>query len=502
MERRDFGCPMYHKVQYEENVRISLIHITVREASNLVPPLGILSLAAVLRENGFEVQVVDDDPFVSDIMSEVASFKPDLIGIGFYTPAYSRARRIALGLRSRYPDSIICAGGVHSTALPDRTLRELGLDFCVVGEGERTLLEVCERIREGSDYSNVPGLFLLRNGLGTYTEARPLMENLDSLPLPARDLVDYRKYLMLPGVFRGRPMRGTTTIMTVRGCPFKCTYCGSHIITKGTVRFRSVESVAREVEALINDFGVKGVFINDESFTLRRERAIEIVGLLRKKGIPWAVQTRVDLIDEDLVEIFRKSGCVEINFGVESGSDRMLKILRKGTTVDQAVRAFRWCKTAGVRTTANFILGHPLETMEDIEASLQLARSLAASYTLFHIAIPYPGTELYIQALAEGWLNDTGDFDDEWMHRSGSSGMLKTVLPSEALASLRASCQNRFFARNYLSLANLSWLGYYGFQAALHPKAVVSAFKVMAGSKRLDSFLEVFAAELHNSAAN
>lgn len=478
-------------------VKISLINVTINDASNAVPPLGILSIAAVLREKGFEVQIIDEDPFFSDPLPRLLSFKPALIGLGFYTPAYSRAKQLALTLRQKFPEALLCAGGVHATALPESTLNDLRIDFCVLGEGEHTLLEVCERLGDGLDFTSVPGLFLSSEGRGKFTGPRPLIEDIDSLPLPARDLLDKRRYLMPPGVFRGRPMERTTSIMTVRGCPFKCTYCGSHIMSKGTVRFRSVASIQRELETLKAAWGVKGIFILDESFTVRRERAIEISSLLKKSGLLWAIQTRVDLLDEDLINIFSENGCVEINFGVESGSDRMLGILKKGTTVEQAVKTFGWCKKAGVRTTANFMLGHPLETTEDIEATWGLAKRLAATYTLFHLTVPYPGTELYRQALAEDWLLTKGEFNDAWMHRSGGAAMLKTQMPYAELEKIRASFQNRFFTKNYLSLRNFRWMLYYAFEAMSHPAALVAGLKSAARSKRLDSFLEVFAAELY-----
>jgi len=478
-------------------MRISLIHVTVREASNLVPPLGILTLAAVLRERGFEVQVLDEDPLVSDVVSRVSAFNPAVVGMGFYTPAYSRARVLASTFRSRLPAAILCAGGVHTTARPEQTLGELELDFCVVGEGEHTFLEVCERIRDGRGYEDVAGLVFREGDRTVSTGARPLIEDLDSLPMPARDAVDYRRYLKPPGVFRGRPMGDTTTLLTVRGCPFRCTYCGSHIMSRGKVRYRSLDSVVREVESLMHDYGVKGIFIVDESFTLKRERAIDIARFLHSTGIDWAIQTRVDLLDEDLIRELKRTGCREINFGVESGSERILNLLRKGTTVEQAVRTFEWCRKAGVRTTANFMIGHPEETTSDIEATYKLARTLSASYTLFHVTIPYPGTELYRQAMENGWLQQGDDFDDLWMHRSGGTPLLKTKVPHATLKKLRATYQNRFFVRNYVSVNNLPWFWYFGRNAVSHPRSFARAFGSMMKTRRLDTFLEVFAAETY-----
>jgi radical SAM superfamily enzyme YgiQ (UPF0313 family) len=483
-------------------MRVSLIHVVVQEATNLVPPLGVLQLAAVLRARGFDVQVIDEDPLLSDVTARVARFSPRLIGLSFYTPAHSRAKRLALDLRGACPDAYLCAGGVHATALPARTLAELELDFVGIGEADHSLPEACERIRDGGDPSTVAGLFIRDETGGRLTAPRKPVEDLDALPLPARDLVDFQRYLSPPGVFRGRPMRGSTTLMTVRGCPFPCTYCGSTLMSGGRVRFRSVDAVTREVEGLIRDHGVRGLFVLDESFTLRRARAIALASYFQSCGLVWGIQTRVDLLDEELIASFSARGCVEINIGVESGSDRILELMRKGTTVAQAVRAFDWCRKAGVRTTANFMMGHPLETRADIEASARLAARLSATNTFFHLTTPYPGTELHRESTARGWLL-ADEFSDEWMHRSGSARAMVTQVPHDELIAARAALQNRFFLRNYLQAGSLRWVAYYLAQGILHPRAFLRAIGSTLRDRRLDRFLESFAASLarHRSSA-
>jgi anaerobic magnesium-protoporphyrin IX monomethyl ester cyclase len=478
-------------------VRVSLVNVLVHEATNLVPPLGVLQLAAILRAHGFEVQVLDEDPLLVDVVGAVARFEPALVGLSFYTPAFGRAKQLAHALRAACPQAVICAGGIHATALPEATGLALGLDFCGIGEGDQTLLEVCERVRDGLGLGDVPGLWVREGETGRFTSPRPLIEDLDALPYPARDAVDFRRYLAPPGVFRGRPMRNSTTLLTVRGCPFPCTYCGSHIMSGRRVRFRSVDAVVGEVEGMVRDLGVRGLFVLDESFTIRRERAAEIAAQLKRLGLVWGIQTRVDLLDEDLLRHFAACGCAEVNFGVESGSDRILDLLRKGTTVEQAVRAFSWCRRAGLRTTANFMMGHPLETRADLEATYRLARRLAATNTFFHRTIPYPGTDLHREALDGGWLTADAAWGESWMHRSGAASTMRTQVPHEELTAKRSAFQNRFFLRNYLQPRSLRWVGYYLLQAALHPGAFARALRSMVRDRRLDRFLEVFAADLN-----
>ncbi|MEW6713866.1 MAG: radical SAM protein [Nitrospirota bacterium] len=476
-------------------MKISLINAQICEANNLVPPLGILAVGSFLEKAGFEVQLIDEDIFLADISPRVLEFNPDLVGVSFQTPAYTRAKRVVSNLRPLLPHAKFCAGGFHASILPEQVVKELSLDFCVIGEGESTMLDLCQRMTSKEDISGVHGIcFIGNDGVPVVIPPRDLIENLDTLPLPATHLLDYERYLRPPGLFRGMAMDRITAIATSRGCPFHCAYCGGRKLYKGRVRFRSAQSIRAELKYLIDTHHIRGIWIIDECFTLDRERALEIADLIEEFGLVWGMQTRVDLLDEAMVRHFKKRGCMEINFGVESGVDRILGFLKKGTTRQAAALAFSWCKDAGVRTTANFMIGTPTETEADIYATFEFAKQLNASYTMFHITIPLPGTELYDYALKTGLMKEPHEFDDAWMHRAARGPLMTTEIPPEKLMKMRASFQNHFFMRNYLHLQNARFGIHFLLLLLRSPAILTRSFQAYWQHGRLDSFTETMVA--------
>ncbi len=476
-------------------MKISLINAQICEANNLVPPLGILAVGSVLEKGGFELQLIDEDIFLADIAPRVLEFNPDLVGVSFQTPAFTRAKKIIQALRPLLPSAKFCAGGFHASISPEQVVKELSLDFCVIGEGELTMLDICQRIENKEDIAGVHGIcYPGGDGAPVVSPARELIDNLDTLPLPATHLLDYEAYLRPPGLFRGMAMDRIAAIATSRGCPFHCAYCGGRKLFKGRVRFRSVPSIRKELEYLIDTHRIQGLWIIDECFTLDRERSLELADLIAEHGLVWGMQTRVDLLDESMVRHFKKRGCMEINFGVESGVDRILGFLKKGTTREAVSRAFAWCRDAGLRTTANFMLGTPTETEADINATFEFSKQLNASYTVFHITTPLPGTTLYDYALAEGIMKEHQEFDDTWVHRASKGPLMTTEIPPEKLMQIRARFQNYYFLRNYLHWRNVR----YGFHILCmllqSPSILIKASQAYWRQGRLDSFIETIVA--------
>lgn len=476
-------------------LRITLINVQICEANNLVPPLGILAVGSVLEKNGFETQLIDDDIFLTDITPRVLEFNPDLIGVSFLTPAYTRAKKVVSTLKSLLPNAKLCAGGFHTSIFPEQVTKELSLDFCVIGEGESTMLEICKHLANEEDTSGVHGIcFINSDGIPVVSPPRNLIEQLDTLPLPATHLLDYETYLRPPGLFRGKAMDRIAAIATSRGCPFHCTYCGGRKMFNGRVRFRSVSSIRSELEYLIDTHRIRGIWIIDECFTLDRERAREIADIIAEYGLVWGVQTRVDLLDESIVRHFKKRGCMEINFGVESGVDRVLGFLKKGTTRQAASLAFSWCKDAGVRTTANFMIGTPTETEKDINETFKFSKQLNASYTMFHITMPLPGTGLYDYALATGLMKEPHEFDDAWMHRASRGPLMTSEIPPERLMKIRAGFQNHFFVKNYLNWQNARFGIHFLCKLLRSPAILMQSCQSYRRHGRLDSFIETMVA--------
>jgi len=289
------------------------------------------------------------------------------------------------------------------------------------------------------------------------------------------------------------------TTITSRGCPFHCAYCGGRKLYMGRVRVRSVASIRAEVEYLINTHHIRGLWFIDECFTIDKARALEIAGLMAEHGLIWGMQTRVNLLDESMVRYFKACGCMEINFGIESGVDRILGILKKGTTREAALATFSWCRDAGVRTTANFMIGTPTETEADMYETFEFSKRLNASYTVFHITTPLPGTELYEQALASGLLKNAPEFDAAWVHRGSRGPLLTTEILPERLMKIRADFQNYYFFRNYLKWRNV-WYGLHLLGMLLRsPSILLQSFKAYRQHGRLDSFIEIMIALINRA---
>jgi radical SAM superfamily enzyme YgiQ (UPF0313 family) len=481
-------------------LKILLINVQICEVNNLVPPLGILAVGSVLEKGGFEVKLIDEDIFLTDITPEVLRFNPDLIGFSFLTPAYTRTQKIVTTLKPLLPNTKFCAGGFHASILPEQVLKELSLDLCVIGEGETTILEISQRLANNEDITDVHGIcFIGKNGIPVVTPPRTLIDNLDTLPLPATHLLQYESYLRPPGLFRGMAMARVAAIATSRGCPFQCTYCGGRKMFNGRVRFRSVASVRAELEYLIRTHHIRGIWIIDECFTIDRERALNIANLIAEYGLTWGMQTRVDLLDESLIRHFKKCGCLEINFGIESGVDRILGILKKGATRQAAAKTFSWCRDVGLRTTANFMIGTPSETETEIYETFEFSKQLNASYTVFHITTPLPGTELYDHALTTGLIKDTLEFDDAFMHRASSGPLMTTEIPAERLMKIRADFQNYYFLRNYLNWMNVRYGMYILSMLLRSPTILLQSFRAYWRYGRLDSFIETMIALINKA---
>ncbi len=242
-------------------MRVTLVNTQVLDGNNVVPTLGLLYIAVVLEKAGHKVQIFDADPeYQSSMMKEIKDFNPELVGISFLTVAYERAFNLCKDLKKEMPDATFCAGGVHTTVKPQDTLKEFDLDFIVVGEGEDTIVEVCEKLEKKEGLADVNGIMYRENGEVIVTANRDMIKDLDSIPFPARHLIDMTPYLKPPGIIRGYAEKNQTTIVTSRGCPFKCIYCGSHNVFGRRTRRRSVKNVVDEIEDMIKNFGMKGIY--------------------------------------------------------------------------------------------------------------------------------------------------------------------------------------------------------------------------------------------------
>ncbi len=366
----------------------------------VVPPLGLAYLAAALEREGHCVQVLDAFALGLDwteFESEIGKAKTDLIGIGGLTPTIDSTLR-AIRICRPYTRTIVM-GGPHLTVHQEDFLRQCPeLDFGITGEGEVSFPALVKSLGDGRDPSDVPGII----GKGISNPPAKPIEDLDILPFPARHLLPSHayRYALWPG-------KKVTTMITSRGCPYRCIFCDKSIFG-GKWRARSSQNVLDELEGIVKDLGIQSIILYDDLFTLDRQRVIEICqGILQRDlRFHWKCEGRVDRVDEEALSWMKRAGCVMIAYGVESGNQIGLDYLRKGITLSQIRRAFALTRNAGIRPMAYFILGIPVETFAQGLQTVKFARELDPDYAQFSILSPYPGTRLYEEAQANGWYQE------------------------------------------------------------------------------------------------
>ncbi len=297
------------------------------------------------------------------------------------------------------PQTKIILGGPHINIYPQETLAIKEVDFLILGEGEQPCLDLINNINDQTKLKDVTGLAFMTGENYINTGARPLLQNLDELPFPAREITDYKRYYST--LSHTNP---TTSMFTSRGCPYQCVFCDRPHRGK-FFRARSAKNVVEEMLA-IKKLGINEIFIYDDTFTIDRQRVIdvcrEIIRLNLK--INWDIRARVNTVDEELLLLMKKAGCVRIHYGVESGVDQILINLRKGITVEMVKKAFKLTHKIGIETAGYFMLGCPGEKIDDIKATIKLAKKLKPAYAHFSVLTPFPATDIYFIGLKNGLI--------------------------------------------------------------------------------------------------
>ncbi|KJU81607.1 radical SAM domain-containing protein [Candidatus Magnetobacterium bavaricum] len=299
---------------------------------------------------------------------------------------------------------------MHPSFLPDDCLKNTEVDFVVRGEGEYAMLELCQLLRQGTPVtpaalSEVHGLSFKDNGRVIHNPARPAIASLDDIPFPDRQNVLYRETI---------DFKSLGSMIVSRGCPFRCTFCSSRNFWDKKVRLRSPENVIREITFLQNTYGTRHIMFWDDSFTINR-KVIEkycrgIIDSCLK--ISWKTATRADLIDEELLDLMQKAGCVKLEIGVESGSERIKKMINKDVSNDDILRAFALLRKKGIGSGAFFMAGFPQETLDDLHETFDFMRRLNADELAFNIFDPMPGSSEYDKCIELGLITGTPNWND------------------------------------------------------------------------------------------
>ena len=377
-----------------------------KQVIDIYQPLGLAYIAAVLEKAGYEVGIIDakvEKLSFEAIIKRVADFKPQIIGLSSSTPDFCVTVALAKQIRAS-GDYTIIVGGKHVSALPEETLAEECFDYGVVGEGEETALELVNAIlrKDTQALKSIKGIVFRSGSERIRTPRRPYIEDLDTLPFPARHLLppltqyQYLYYKALP----------LATILTSRGCLYQCTFC-DRAVFGNKMRVRSITNIVDEMQMLVRDYGVKVINIPDDLFTLNPQRVEDFCRqlLARNLKISWSCLSRVDLVNPDMLKIMQKAGCWMIGYGIESGNQRILDTIKKNITLETIKQALRWTRQLNIRTLGFFMLGLPGDSEETIRQTLRFSRSLPLDRIVFFITQPYPGSELYQTANREGKIN-------------------------------------------------------------------------------------------------
>jgi len=403
----------------------------IDEHARMGPPLGLAYIAAVLIQNNYKVNALDlnipnidlnaaNPDFLRNLdlhiyeayrdsfkllRSLIMQEKPSIVGIQAYTETFPNALKIAEIAKEVNPDVVVVIGGPHVTFRPEEALNSKSVDFVVRSEGEFTMLELTNYLLRGQgDIKEIKGISYRHESGVASNPARPLIQDLDVLPYPARQLFRLNSY-PYPGF-----------VSSARGCPYQCIFCAAGAMSGGRYRIRSAENILGELLSMYNDLGIRYFSFVDDTFTAFPDRAAKICDLIKESNmdVQWACSTRVNTVNEKLLEQMAKSGCENILLGAESGVQSILDKLCKGITIEQIRRVVNWCVSLGISPICSFMVPHPWDTLETVQETAKFMRELLSLGASVAVAIttPFPGTYLYENAGELGLTFTSRDWED------------------------------------------------------------------------------------------
>lgn len=360
-------------------------------------PLGLMSIATYLQENGHTVKIIDRTIKNTSIDKELLRFAPDIVGVSVYSmKSFRDSEKVSLAAGRR--GIRVVWGGPFVSLDPDFVFNNIDIDFISVGEGEQTWLELCNTLDRNGDPRQVPGLAFRKDGKTVFS---PHREFLDLSVLPPIDftLVDAEKYL---GDMYG--CKKCALLYMSKGCIGQCTFCFNKKFHRQTCRMRPVSTFLTEVQYLTEHYGVDCIYFADELWCKNRNEMLAQCKAFKQSGLAfkWGVQTRVGIFDENDFRIMKDAGCLWIDFGIETGSRSMLRKIKKGIPYDKIEKTFEDCTKAGIISLANFIIGFPDETEEEFRDTVEMAKRIHATQRTFFFYMPGPGSELYDQLVSSG----------------------------------------------------------------------------------------------------
>ena len=417
----------------------------LRQGEETIPGMGVLTLAAVARQRGYQVGLVDakgQGTSLEEVRDEIVSRRPDYLGLSATTISVTNAARIAEMVKGELPGLVTILGGPHVSAAPERTLERFSsIDFGVVGEGEVSLFEFLDAFEGDAAYDQVPGLVYRHEGLIVANARAPYIEDLDALPDPAWDLLPDFPHNFQPSLF-GYPRTPVATLITSRGCPFSCTFCDrSTSGRKG--RMHSVAEIVRLCRDLVRR-GTRHIMFLDDLFTVRKDRVVDICNAFIEEGFDfsWSCNSHPNLLDFETMKLMKRAGCWQIAYGVESGSQRILNVVKHEVKLPRLRETLRMTRAAGIRTRGFLMLGHPTEGVDSLEETRQFLRVAELDLCQITKFTPYPGTPAYPT------IQEFGSFDEDWEAMNAMNFIfLPNGLDEETLEYHFERCYRAFYTR-------------------------------------------------------
>ena len=403
--------------------------------STVYPPLGLAYLGATMESNGIDCRILDANILrmpTRDVIRELVAYDPDVVGIYTNIVLARAAFELSRTVKERLGTTVVL-GGPYATSAADRALEHSQADFVVRGEGEETFLELVQKLGAGDGTGKIRGISFRSGDRVVHNADREPIAELDALAFPA-------VHLLPPlNTYRSRARRRPiATMFTSRGCPYGCVYCNKNIFGRG-FRARSAENVIAEIERLTREHGVREIDVLDDNFTFDIERAEAILDGIVERGMDIAINLqgglRADRLTRRLVRKMKRAGVFKVGLGIETGSDRMLTIIRKSLDRSKVGESIRWMREEGIIVYGFFMVGLPYETEADIRATIDFAKEVDPHVASFAVTMPLPGTEFYEmierdgeflrsmeEGVEQGWLSDfvchrLGELDEETIRR-------------------------------------------------------------------------------------
>jgi len=431
----------------DKPIRIALVNPPILKGvyhHQLYLPLGLAYLAAVLEEGGFEVKLIDCPAMeitTEQLEHKLSSFNPLIVGITSMTPTINSALLAASIAKKVCPDALVVLGGPHVTFMDKEIIaKEKTVDVIVRGEGEKTLLEIAQKTLRSEALHGIDGITLRNGDEIVRTPDRKYIENLDELPLPAYKYFHMDKYRLF-----GKKI---LPVITSRGCPFQCSFCVTSRVFGKRFRARSPKNIVDELEQLKNVYGADAFTFYDDTLTFDKKRILDVCKDMRNRNIdlPWDCQTRVDRISKEILFEMKRANCQQVFFGVESGSQKILDAVKKGTTVEQNEKAIKMAKEVGLFVSVSVILGYPGETAETLQQTINFLKRTKPDDVYLCVATPYPGTELRRLIEDLGWKTSM-----EWEHYDTTTPVFENPsISAQEIMKLRRTFYNSFYSPAYI----------------------------------------------------